>query len=194
MLKRSSVACLNFSFSGVFRGGQVYLLEWTFVFSVLCVLPFSSRADFAFLSSILQFCCGYGIYTYWHGKRISTRQPRANCGKQQRMWATHTETRKIYYRTSGGIKSLILVPELTKSVLDSSSESMSDLIFYLYFNSSQLGFCHLQPKESWLLPLSAALLSESDKTVYRVLWKPKALSQLLTVINCEIQFLSLKEK
>lgn len=135
-----------------------YLLSVCFLSS-----PIFSRVVFAFLwriiHSLVQSCTSVEVVEFIHidtGRKYPYSIPEQT-KPSNREWRQHTEVGEtLYYRITGDSKSCIPVPELTKSVLDSSFESVIELNFHLYLISSLLGFCPLQPKESWLLPLSAS--------------------------------------
>ena len=117
--------------------------------------PISSRAALAFLwriiYSLVQSCTSVEVVEFIHidtGRKYPYSIPEQT-KPSNREWRQHAEVGEtLYYRITGDIKSCIPVPELTKSVLDSSFESVIELNFHLYLISSLLGFCHLQPKES----------------------------------------------
>ena len=124
-----------------------YLLSVCFLSSPRVALAFLWRI----IPSLVQSCTSAEAVEFIHidtGRKYPFPIPEQT-KPSNRERRQHTEVGKtLYYIITGDIKSLIPIPELTGSVLDSSFESVIELHFHLYLISSQLGFCRLQPKES----------------------------------------------
>lgn len=123
---------------------EICLVEICFLYAACppLLLPAQTLTFFGeLLLPMLWFCWSSRIYTCWHWKTIFTLHLWKSQRKQQRMFTLSWSHQISYSR-----------PWAYSLCSGFFLWFMSELNFHFYLSCSKLGFCHLQPKESYYHP------------------------------------------